>query len=110
MAFQKFMMRAAPMRGYVAMALLVFTGACAALEVNTANEAELDSMRGLGPDSTARILKAREAGPFADWPDLMRRVKGIKQATAQKLSSQGLTVNGQALESLPKQAAPSATP
>jgi competence protein ComEA len=110
MAFQTFMTPAALKRACLAVALLVFASACTALEVNTANEAELDSMRGLGPDSTARILKAREAGPFADWPDLMRRVKGIKQAAAQKLYSQGLTVNGQALESLPKQAAPSPTP
>lgn len=75
-----------------------------ALEVNIANEAELDSMRGLGPDTTARILKAREAGPFADWQDFMQRVKGIKHATAKKLSSQGLTVAGQPLEQ------PSASP
>lgn len=64
-----------------------------ALEVNTANEAELDSIRGLGPSSTARILKAREAGGFKDWADLMARVKGIKPATAAKLSASGLTVN-----------------
>jgi competence protein ComEA len=100
MAVQKSMTHAARMRACTAVALLVFAGACAALEVNTANEAELDSMRGLGPDSTARILKAREAGPFANWPDLMHRVKGIKQATAQKLSSQGLTVSGQAFENV----------
>lgn len=72
-----------------------------AVEVNTANEAELDSVRGLGPASTGRILKAREAGPFADWQDLMRRVKGIKHATAQKLSSQGLTVGGLAFDNPP---------
>jgi len=102
------MMPATRMRGCIALASLLVAGACAALEVNTAKEAELDSMRGLGPDSTARILKAREAGPFTDWPDLMRRVKGIKQATAQKLSSQGLTVSGQALERAP--AAPSQSP
>ncbi len=64
-----------------------------ALEVNTANEAELDSVRGLGPASTARILKAREQGLFKDWADLMQRVKGIKAATAAKLSKAGLTVN-----------------
>ena len=64
-----------------------------ALEVNTANEAELDSVRGLGPSSTARILKAREQGLFKDWADFMRRVKGIKPATASKLSATGLTVN-----------------
>jgi competence protein ComEA len=64
-----------------------------ALEINTANEAELDSVRGLGPSSTARVLKAREQGPFKDWADLMQRVKGIKPASAAKLSEAGLTVN-----------------
>ena len=80
------------------LALWVSLSTAAAVEINTANEAELDSVRGLGPSSTARILKAREDGPFADWQDVMRRVKGIKQATAQKLYHGGLTVNGQALE------------
>jgi competence protein ComEA len=64
-----------------------------ALDVNTSNEAELDSVRGLGPSSTARILKARELGLFKDWADFMQRVKGIKPATAAKLSATGLTVN-----------------
>lgn len=68
--------------------------AFAAVEINQANEAELDSVRGLGPDSTARILKARESGVFASWADLMARVKGIKPATASKLSNAGLLVNG----------------
>lgn len=65
----------------------------AAVDVNQATEAELDSVRGLGPASTARILKARNQGTFKDWADLMARVKGIKPATAAKLSAQGLTVN-----------------
>jgi competence protein ComEA len=64
-----------------------------ALDVNTANEAELDSVRGLGPSSTARILTAREQGLFKDWADFMLRVKGIKPATAGKLSAAGLTIN-----------------
>jgi len=66
-----------------------------AVDINTANEAELDSVKGLGPSSTARILKAREAGPFKDWADLMMRVKGIKPASAEKFSAGGLTVNQQ---------------
>jgi competence protein ComEA len=66
---------------------------CAAVEVNQATEAELDSVRGLGPASTARILKARSQGTFKDWADLMARVKGIKTTTASKLSKEGLTVN-----------------
>lgn len=66
-----------------------------ALDVNTANEAELDSIRGLGPSATARILVAREKGLFKDWADLMQRVKGIKPRTAAKLSAAGLSVNQQ---------------
>jgi competence protein ComEA len=68
----------------------------AAVEVNQANEAELDSVKGLGPSSTARILKARSQGEFKNWADLMARVKGIKPATATRLSRDGLTVNGDA--------------
>ncbi|MBT0570777.1 helix-hairpin-helix domain-containing protein [Curvibacter sp. CHRR-16] len=67
-----------------------------ALDINEATEAQLDSVRGLGPASTARILEARQAGgPFKDWADLMQRVKGIKAATARKLSDAGLTVGEQ---------------
>jgi competence protein ComEA len=65
-----------------------------ALEVNDATEAQLDGVRGLGPSQTARILQAREAGPFKNWTDFMARVKGIKAPTAAKLSTQGLTVGG----------------
>ena len=72
--------------------------AMAGVEVNTATEAELDGVKGLGPSSTARILKAREQGPFKDWAEFMRRVKGIKPAKAEQLSRDGLTVNKQAFE------------
>jgi competence protein ComEA len=67
---------------------------CLATEINQATEAELDSVKGLGPASTARILEARSRGLFKDWADLMRRVKGIKPAQAAKLSEAGLRVNG----------------
>lgn len=65
-----------------------------ALDVNAATEAQLDGLRGLGPSQTARILQARENGPFTSWADFMGRVKGIKASTATKLSAQGLTVGG----------------
>jgi competence protein ComEA len=68
-----------------------------ALEVNQATEAELDGLRGLGPAFTRRILAERSLRPFADWPDLMRRVSGMGDVTAQKLSAQGLKVNNQSL-------------
>jgi competence protein ComEA len=67
-----------------------------AVDVNTATEAQLDGVKGLGPSNTARILQAREAGAFKDWKDFMARVKGIKLATARRLSGAGLTVNGDA--------------
>jgi competence protein ComEA len=70
----------------------LWASACFAVDVNRASEAELDGIKGLGPNSTARILKAREAGPFKSWADLMARVKGIKPAAATKLSAAGLTV------------------
>ena len=69
------------------------------LEVNQATEAELDGLRGLGPAFTRRLMRERDIRPFADWPDLMRRVSGMGGRTAQKLSAQGLTVNSQAFSS-----------
>lgn len=75
--------------------LSLHSGAALALEANTANEAELDSIKGLGPSATARILEARSQGDFKDWADLMQRVKGIKPRTAERLSQGGLTVNQQ---------------
>ena len=64
-----------------------------ATEANLATEAELDSVKGLGPASTARILQAREDRPFKDWADFLRRVKGFKGSSAERLSEAGLTVN-----------------
>jgi competence protein ComEA len=72
-----------------------------ALDINQANEAELDSVKGMGPALSAKVLKARAQGPFKDWQNLMQRVSGIRQNKAQQFSEQGLTVNGQALAKKP---------
>ena len=72
-----------------------------ALDINQANEAELDSIKGMGPALSAKVLKARALGAFKDWSDLMQRVSGIRQSKAQQFSEQGLTVNGQAFTSKP---------
>lgn len=81
---------------------LVWTTSVWAVDANTATEAQLDSVKGLGPSSTARILQARDTGTFKNWKDFMARVKGIKLATARKLSDAGLTVNGQPLTDAPQ--------
>lgn len=66
----------------------------AGTEANLATEAELDNVKGLGPSSTAHIMKARTQAPFTDWPDFLKRVKGFKPTKAEALSNAGLTVNG----------------
>ncbi len=75
-------------------ALLVSLASFAAVDVNTASEAELDGVKGIGPALSGRILKAREQGPFKDWADLMQRVKGIQPRSARQLTEAGLSVNG----------------
>lgn len=70
------------------------------VEVNTASQAQLESLPGIGPALAERLLKAR---PFADWADLRRRAKGVGKATAAKLSAAGLRVNGQPFMSSPTQ-------
>lgn len=76
------------------LALRVWAGT----DVNLASEADLDSLKGVGPALSARILAQRAHQPFTDWADLMQRVKGLRSATARSLSDQGLTVNGQPFE------------
>lgn len=83
------------LRSLVLLAALSGVAAAGAVDVNTASEAELDGVKGLGPSQTARILQAREQSLFKDWADFMARVKGIQPATATKLSSHGLTVSDQ---------------
>ena len=76
------------------LAVLHCAVAFAAVEVNQANVAELDGIKGIGPAMSSRILDERKRGPFKDWADLMARVKGVGQASAARLSSEGLTVGG----------------
>lgn len=63
-------------------------------EVNTANQAELEQVKGVGPQLSTRILAERIQAPFRDWADLQARLKGIGPAKAQRLSDAGLTVQG----------------
>ena len=78
----------------ISMALLCASTAFAALDVNQASVAELDGSKGIGPAMSSRILDERKKGPFKDWNDLMARVKGVGQASAARLSAEGLTVGG----------------
>jgi len=68
--------------------------AYAAVEVNSADQTALESVRGLGPSKAKAILSERKKnGPFKDSNDLHTRVKGIGEKTVERLMSNGLTVN-----------------
>ena len=57
------------------------------------SSAELDSIKGIGPAMSGKILDERKKGNFKDWSDFIDRVKGVGQANAAKFSAQGLTVS-----------------
>jgi len=79
-------------------ALLFSLSSFAAVDVNKANAAELDGIKGIGPSLSGKILKERNKGSFKDWPDLMHRVSGMGEKSSAKFSEQGLTVNGSAFQ------------
>ncbi len=81
----------------------------AAVDVNKASAAELDSIKGIGPTAAAKILDERKKGNFKDWNDLIDRVKGIGQANAARFSEAGLTVGGAAYKTATATAAPAAS-
>ena len=83
--------------------LLWVAGGAWAVEANTANRAQLEQLRHVGPPLADAILVARDKdGSFKDWADLMMRVRGIRDAKAGKLSDAGLTVGGAPYAAPPK--------
>ena len=74
---------------------LIAATAFAATDVNKANQAELEAIKGIGPAIAGKSLDERKKGNFKDWPDMVERVKGVGDGNAAKFSTAGLTVNGQ---------------
>ncbi|QGZ41696.1 competence protein ComEA [Pseudoduganella flava] len=91
----------------LAVATLVATMslAFAQVDVNKADQAALDSVKGIGPAKSKAILDERAKGEFKDWADFEKRVKGIGGKNAAKLSEAGLQINGKSREGAPMQAA-----
>jgi len=76
--------------------------ALAPVDVNKADQAALDGVRGIGPTTSKAILDERKrAGPFKDWADFTARVKGVGDRKSTSLSKAGLTVNGQPKANVP---------
>lgn len=79
-----------------AVAMIIVPTAFAAVEINTADQAQLDSVAGIGPATSRAILDERKKnGNYKDWADLEQRVRGIGERNSVKLSAAGLMVNGQ---------------
>jgi competence protein ComEA len=67
------------------------------VEINKADQTALDAVKGIGPSLSKAIVEERKKGDFRDWTDVEKRVKGVKEKKAAKLSDAGLRVNGQAV-------------
>jgi competence protein ComEA len=78
----------------VILAMLYAAASFAAVDVNKASAVELDSVKGIGPAMSKRIIDERKKGEFKSWDDLITRVKGIGTGNAAKYSTEGLTVKG----------------
>ena len=66
------------------------------VNVNTASQSELESIRGLGPSKAKAIIAEREkGGAFYDSYDLQSRVRGIGERSVSRLMENGLKIEGQ---------------
>jgi competence protein ComEA len=70
------------------------SGNAPAVDANRATQAELETIKGIGPGLSGKILQARQTGAFKDWTDLVDRVGGVGPGNAQRFSERGLTVSG----------------
>jgi competence protein ComEA len=82
----------------------------AAVDANKATQAELETVKGIGPGLSGKILDARKAGAFKDWNDLVDRVGGVGPGNAARFSQAGLTVNNSTYSASAAPAAPERKP
>lgn len=90
-------------------ALMLSVGAAfAAVDVNTADQAALEAVKGLGPVKSKAIIDERtKNGPYKDADDLATRVKGLGTKSVANLEAKGLTIGG---SSAPPSGKPAARP
>lgn len=76
----------------IAACLALVGAAHAAVDVNTADEAALTTVRGIGAATAKSILEERgKNGPFKDADDLAERVRGVGPKSVARLQEAGLT-------------------
>ena len=63
------------------------------INVNTATQSELESIKGFGPSKAKTIIAERlDGGHFQDANDLQKRVRGIGMKSVEKMVDNGLTI------------------
>ena len=63
------------------------------INVNTATQSELESIKGIGPAKAKTIIAERlDGGHFQDANDLQKRVRGIGMRSVEKMVDNGLTI------------------
>ena len=75
--------------------LVAVSGLAAAspVNVNTATQSELESIKGIGPSKAKTIIAERlDGGHFQDANDLQKRVRGIGMKSVEKMVDNGLTI------------------
>ena len=87
------------MRAAVVSALLSISGFglslanASPINVNTATQSELESIKGIGPSKAKTIIAERQdGGYFQDANDLQKRVRGIGMRSVEKMVDNGLTI------------------
>ncbi|ENZ78212.1 MULTISPECIES: helix-hairpin-helix domain-containing protein [Ralstonia] len=74
------------------MSLSMLSVSWAAVDVNTADHAALETLSGIGPKRSKSIIEERtKNGPYKDSADFKARVSGIGGKTLAKLENEGLT-------------------
>jgi competence protein ComEA len=62
------------------------------VEINTATDEQLQSLRGIGPAMARRILAERARAPFSSLADFDERVKGVGAITLRRWVADGLVL------------------
>ena len=79
--------------------LMFFSMQLFAVEVNVAQQAELELLKGIGPATARAIVTERDAnGPFSSPEELAKRVRGIGPKSAQGLVENGLVFSKPAVD------------
>lgn len=91
---------------FAAFIAAVALNAFAGVDANQASRADLETVKGIGPGLSGKIVQTRQAGEFKSWGDFVERVGGVGPGNASRLSQAGLTVAGASYDASAAPAAP----